>query len=334
MKKVILISISIILITAGIFLYFNSAPSLMQSEHFIVESGESIHSAGKRLKKNNLISSEKFFKAISYLYRHKGIRIGKYKIYDGMTSIDIFKKLSSGDVITRKVTIPEGFNIYQIAERLESHDITSSGKFLYYSFNRDFLRTIKIHSPSAEGYLFPDTYVFPENSDARDIILFMHKKMRSVVRGIKGNLKSSQKMETQKLLTLASLVEKEAKVPSEREYISAVFQNRLRKNWRMDCDPTVRYAVKKFKGRITYSDLDSDSPYNTYRRKGLPPTPICSPGRKSIMAVLKPADTDYIFFVARNDGSHYFSKTLKEHNKAVRFYQRGESNGFVDNQKL
>ena len=135
------------------------------------------------------------------------------------------------------------------------------------------------------------------------------------------------------LINLASLIEKEAKLPSERNLISAVFHNRLKRGIALYCDPTVRYAVKKFKGRITYSDLKTDSPFNTYKYRGLPPTPICSPGKESIIAALNPAKSSYLYFVARDDGSHYFSKTLKEHNRAVDYYQKGINNGFVDSQK-
>ncbi len=139
-------------------------------------------------------------------------------------------------------------------------------------------------------------------------------------------------LSTKQLLILSSIIEKEAKIPSERVLISAVFHNRLKRGIPLYSDPTIRYALKKFKGRIRYKDLKYDSPYNTRIYKGLTPTPICSSGKDSTIAALNPAKSDFLYFVARNDGSHYFSKTLKLHNKAVDYYQKGIGNGFIDNQ--
>ncbi len=305
---------------------------MMQKEMFRVEAGSSVQGAASKLKKMNLIRSVSFFKALSYLHLQRHIKSGSYIIHRGMTSREIFRRLASGKIITSRVTIPEGFNLYQIGERLDEEKICSEKGFLHYSFDRSFLRSIGIDSFSAEGYIFPDTYVFPRGSDPRDVILVMHKKMKSVLQEVKGAVDLPLKMKKNRLLILASLIEKEAKITAERRRISSVFHNRLERGWRMDCDPTVRYAVKKFTGSITLSDLKSDSPYNTYRYRGLPPTPICSPGKGAIMAAAMPEKTDYFFFVARNDGSHYFSKTLRRHNRAVRYYQRGKKNGFRDDQ--
>ncbi len=331
MKKILIAAAGLFLITAGYLFYLNSAPPLMQDEIFTVQSGESLQEVASRLEDKNLIRSPFFFKMSTYIIHRKYVQKGRYRIFRDMTSIDILKRLSSGEILTKQVTIPEGFNLYETAHRLDENGITSSGKFLYYSFNRAFLNSIKIQQNSAEGYLFPDTYNFPEESDARDIILAMFRQMN---RKIKTIDRKDSAMNLHQVLTLASLIEKEAKVPDERRYISSVFHNRLKKDMKLDCDPTVRYAVKNFKGRITYSDLKNESPFNTYVHKGLTPTPICSPGIDSIKAALDPLVTSYLFFVARNNGSHYFSATLREHNRAVQFYQRGIKNGFIDNQKL
>ncbi|HDP80904.1 MAG TPA: endolytic transglycosylase MltG [Spirochaetes bacterium] len=191
-----------------------------------------------------------------------------------------------------------------------------------------------LNAPSLEGYLFPDTYIFPEESDSRDVIMAAYRRMRTVLDGLDlPNMKISG-LSLHETLTLASLIEKEAQIPRERKYISAVFHNRLKRGMKLDCDPTVRYAARNFKGPITRSELDSLSPYNTYVHRGLPPTPICSPGKESILAAVNPAPVDFLYFVSRNDGSHYFSATLNEHNRAVRFYQRGVKSGFIDRQKL
>ena len=319
MKK--LVGIVLILCVAGLslLLYLNSSPPRMKEQAFTVSYGDSMCRIAGNLEKNRLIRSRDFFVYSSYFLNRRHVRAGTYKIFSGMNSFEILRKLTRGDILSRKVTIPEGFNIYQIADRLEANNICVSGSFLDYASDETFLKSLGIDSPTAEGYLFPDTYVFPEGSDPRDVIGVMLKKMKSVV----GDRPAyGPGMSLHEMLTMASLVEKEAKVYNEREFISSVFYNRLRKGMRLDCDPTVRYAVKKFTGPITVSDLKSDSPYNTYRHAGLTPTPICSPGRESIHAAMYPMKSEYLFFVAKNDGSHHFSKTLKEHNEAVRKYQR------------
>lgn len=174
----------------------------------------------------------------------------------------------------------------------------------------------------------------PEESDARYIIKIMNERLKHILNDIDLSGLNKLKLNMHELLTFASLIEKEAKIPSERKYISAVFHNRRRFGMKMDCDPTVRYAVKKFTGAIYRKDLESESPYNTYVHYGLPPTPISSIGMDSIISALNPAPVDFLFFVARNNGSHYFSRTLKEHYRAVDYYQKGIKNGFIDKQRL
>ncbi len=319
MKKTVIALIVALIAAAALCWFVNSAPSGMPDTTFTVGYGEPTRMIARKLRMANLIRSSDFFVAASYAFRKRYVRAGRYRIFSGTGAIGILNKFTRGDVMSRKVTIPEGFNIYQIAERLEAGSICDAGAFTGHATDVAFLRKLGIESPSAEGYLFPDTYVFPEGSDPRDVIAAMYRRMKNVI----GKRPAyGPGMSLHEMLTMASLVEKEAKVYTERELISSVFHNRLRKGMKLDCDPTVRYAVKKFTGPITLSNLKSDSPYNTYRRRGLPPTPICSPGRESILAAMYPKKTDFLYFVARNDGSHQFSKTLREHNEAVQKYQR------------
>lgn len=315
-----LIAVILLCMLAGASVLYNlNAPPLIQEQVFTVAYGESIRAIARNLEKDNLIKSRYFFLYSSYILGRRFIKAGRYRIVPGTSSIEILRKLTRGDILSRKITIPEGFNIYQIAERLEANNICEPGSFLYYATGASFLKTQRINAPSAEGYLFPDTYVLPEASDPRDIIAAMHAKMMSVA----GKRPAyGPGMSLHEMLTMASLIEKEAQVYNERELISSVFHNRLRRGMKLDCDPTVRYAVKKFTGPITVSNLNADSPYNTYRKAGLPPTPICSPGRESIHAAMYPLKTEYLYFVAKNDGSHQFSKTLREHNEAVRKFQK------------
>jgi len=318
------------------FIALNSAPSMMQGEDFIVREGETVRGVARRLKARNLITSENFFHCSGRLagkIAGSGIRKGKYRIAPGSSSLRILCALMRGDVVTARVTVPEGFNLYQIAARLEASGVTGEGEFLYYAFNPSHARAMGVDAPSVEGYLFPDTYIIPEASDARDVIALMHRRTTTVLARLEPALLRESGLSAHALLTLASLIEKETAVGSERARVASVFHNRLKKNMKLDCDPTVRYATRKFTGRIGYRDLAYASPFNTYLYRGLPPTPICSPGLASIKAALSPETTDFLYFVSRNDGSHYFSKTLKEHNKAVRYYQKNIGGGFRDDQR-
>lgn len=326
--------LSLALMAAGLAIFLNAPPLSMQDARFVIREGESARSVASRLKRQNLIVSERYFALLARAAGGMGIKKGKYRIERGLTAPAILVKFLRGDVMTRRVTVPEGWNIYAIAERLGARGVTNPGEFLYHAANREYLESVGIYASSAEGYLFPDTYVLPEDSDPRDVIAAMHRRLRAVLSGIDMEPMKKLGLDLHELLTLASLVEKEARMPSERPYISAVFHNRLRAGMRLDCDPTVRYAVKKFSGPIGVRDLAFQSPYNTYQHRGLPPTPICSPGRDSILAALNPANTGFLYFVSRNDGSHYFSRDLRTHNRAVEFYQRGARNGFKDTQKL
>lgn len=328
MKKIAAIIILFILAAGAALWYLDSAPALMQRQQVTVMRGQSLRSVARLLKRENLIRDERFFVSAALATRRTRIRSGTYALYPGMGSLEILSVLTSGKVVTSRVTIPEGFNCYQIGDRLEASRVCDRDDFLAAAGDRRFLASLGIEASWAEGYLYPDTYVFPQGSDARDVIRVMHGRMKKELAALgvtAGNVGE--------VLNLASLVEKEAKVAAERRLVSSVFHNRMKKRMRLDCDPTVRYAVKRFEGPITVSDLASDSPYNTYRRTGLPPTPICSPGRAAIEAALRPENSDYLYFVARNDGSHYFSKTLAEHNRAVDHYQRGKKTNFIDRQK-
>lgn len=338
MKRTTLrIALIIALVASALgFIALNSAPSMMQGEDFIVREGESVRGVARRLKALNLITSENFFHYSGRLagkIAGSGIRKGKYRIAPGSSSLRILYALMRGDVVTARVTVPEGFNLYQIAARLEASGVTGEGEFLYYAFNPSHARALEVDAPSVEGYLFPDTYIMPEASDARDVIALMYRRTKTVLARLDSALLRESGLSAHALLTLASLIEKETAVGSERARVASVFRNRLNKNMKLDCDPTVRYATRKFTGRIGYRDLAYDSPFNTYLYRGLPPTPICSPGLASIEAALSPETTDYLYFVSRNDGSHYFSKTLKEHNRAVQYYQKGIGGGFRDDQR-
>lgn len=323
--KLLVLLIIALTLTFPALHYFNSAPRLMRDDILYITAGENMHSVVKRLKERNLIESEKFLIALSSLTKMTAIKPGKYRIDAGLSSYRILKKIFSGDIVKARVTIPEGFNIYQIAERLEKQGVVKKDEFLYLASNMPYLRSIGILAQSAEGYLFPDTYIFPEEADPKTVMKMMHERLNSVLDKLDLSDMSKFGFDRHRLLTMASLIEKEARLASERQYISSVFHNRLKKGMKLDCDPTVRYATKRFTGPIYLADLRNPSPYNTYIHYGLPPTPICAPGKEAILAALSPMPSDYLFFVSRNDGSHFFSKNIFEHNRAVQKYQRGNA---------
>jgi len=323
----------LVAVAAAALQYFNSPPRLMREAVFQVAQGDSVKAVASRLKGLNLIESERFFTAMSSLAKMTQIKQGKYRVTPGLSSYGILSKLVRGDIMKARVTIPEGFNIYQLAERLEKQNVAKKDDIIHLATNAPFLRSIGIIAPSAEGYLFPDTYIFPEESDPRAVLKSMHERLNLVLGQMDLSPMNRLGLDRHRLLTMASLVEKEAKVDSERPYVAAVFHNRLKRGMKLDCDPTVRYAVKRFTGPIYLKDLRSQSPYNTYVHYGLPPTPISSSGKAALMAALNPAESDYLYFVARNDGSHFFSRTLGEHNRAVRKYQRGQGNGAASTAK-
>ena len=334
MKRTMIITVTAVLLFSAAVLYYDSAPSDMAGSVFIIPAGQPLRKVAVELAGLNLIKSSRFFIILCSLKPGFTYNAGKYRIHSGMGTHEIVSMFGSGKQITSKVTIPEGYNIYEIAEKLEDNGITSAAGFIRFCHNREFLQSAGINSSAAEGYLFPDTYIFTEGMNPRDVIILMHKRFRSIIKSIGHDRIKKSGMSIDELVKLASLIEEEAAVPLERKYVSSVFHNRIKKGMRFDCDPTVRYALKKFRGRLYYDDLKVDSPYNTYMYRGFPPTAISCPGRDSIIAALMPADSTYLYFVARNDRSHYFSSTLSEHNRAVEKYIKGINNGFTDTQRL
>lgn len=334
MKRTALIIITGTIGLSVLLFSLDSAPSGMNGAVFEVGEGWPLKTVACELHRAGLIKSRRFFVIMCSIRPAYVCKAGRYRIYGGMATHEIVSMFGSGRQITSRVTIPEGCNIYEIAQRLDDYRITSAREFIKFCNDRRFLTGIGIHSQSAEGYLFPDTYVFNEGMEARNVIVIMHNRFRSVIKSIGHSAISDSGMKLDDVVKLASLIEEEAAVPAERKYVSSVFHNRIKRGMRFDCDPTVRYALKKFSGKLYLDDLKNDSPYNTYRYRGFPPTAISCPGRDSIIAALHPADTDFLYFVARNDRSHYFSVTLREHNMAVSRYIKGINNGFTDNQRL
>ncbi len=248
------------------------------------------------------------------------LKAGYYLFSPGMTPLQILTRIRQGDVATTRVTIPEGLNLEEIASLLARRGLADEERFLRLARDKKLVYgdscPIDIPVDTLEGYLFPDTYRFAIGQKEEEIIKIMVNRCLEVAsplyEGYDGSLSFHE------VITLASIVEKEAIYDRERPVIAGVFLNRLRIGMRLQADPTVRYVVNEPRSRVLYRDLEVESPYNTYRYPGLPPGPIASPGVASIRAVIEPADVDYMYFVARGDGTHYFSRTFAEHVAARR----------------
>lgn len=249
------------------------------------------------------------------------IRAGYYSITGSLSPLDIFKMLKRGQIIEYEITIVEGDSLREIAEKLSEKGIINKEIFITLSSDEDFLALYDINAPTFEGYLFPDTYKIPKGMDPEDAIGMMINRMREKISAKLYARASELGLSERKILTLASIIEKEAVTDEERPLISAVYHNRLGKKIPLQADPTAIYGIKSFREKITANDLRRRTPYNTYVIKGLPPGPIASPSVKSIIAALYPADVPYIYFVSNNDGSHHFSVTAEEHRAAVKAYR-------------
>ncbi len=251
----------------------------------------------------------------------KKIRAGEYRLSPGMSPVAIMKILTSGAVFLHSVTVPEGFTVRQIGRLLEKKGITNGNDFYVIAHDPEVVRHYHLSAPSLEGFLYPDTYRFHQKTSPQTVIDVMVHHFFDTVAPFKKDIEKTG-MTLEQVVTLASIVEKESACDRERPIIANVFLNRLKKGMRLESDPTVIYGISNFDGNITKQDLLKPTAYNTYIIRGLPPGPIANPGIGSIKAVIFPAHTNYLYFVSKNNGSHYFSKSFSEHRKAVYRYQK------------
>lgn len=286
-----------------------------------IPKGATFRQAVEILSKERLMRDRNLFLFIGRISGlDRRIRAGFYSIYGSMSPFDILKMLKVGQIIEYETTIVEGDSLREIAEKLSEKGIINTEDFIQLSANKDFLSLYNIDAPTFEGYLFPDKYKLPKGIAPEDAVGMMIKRMREKTGELMSRT-SELRLTEREILTLASIIEKEAVVDEERPIISAVYHNRLRRGMPLQADPTCIYGIKSFKEKITLTDLQRKTPYNTYVIKGLPPGPIASPGIKSIIAALYPADVPYIYFVSNNDGTHRFSATVLEHESAVKSYR-------------
>jgi UPF0755 protein len=286
-------------------------------------AGSSIKKLATELKQDGVIRSTWHFILLARLrgQAHR-LQAGDYRFTDAMTPGDILRKLATGDVDYRRFALPEGYSLYQAAEMLEQKGYFKRDAFLAVCRDAALLERLGIRAASVEGYLFPATYNLARNGTEEQLVAQMVCRFRKVYTDVTEGGQERGGLSSDEIVTLASIIEKEAVIAFEKPLISSVFYNRLRLGMPLQSDPTSVYGVRAFSGKVTKTDICRRSPYNTYLIRGLPPGPIGNPGADALRAALHPARSDYLYFVARQDGTHCFSHTLEEHNRAVAHYLR------------
>lgn len=290
---------------------------------FRVAPGDTLAGVATRLESDGLVRSAR---ALRILARWReldgGLQVGEFGLSPAQTSGEILEAIVGGRVITYPVSIPEGFTMVQIAERVADAGLAERDAFLEVVRAEGAGAAFGVEGTSLEGYLFPETYRMPRGLSAEAVARVMVDHFLSVWRDLEPRAKQAG-MSMREVVTLGSIIEKETGAAHERPLIASVFLNRIERGMRLETDPTVIYGIPNFDGNIRRRHLeDKSNPYNTYVIPGLPPGPIASPGRAALEAVLEPAESEYLFFVSRNDGTHIFSKSYREHVNAVNRYQR------------
>ncbi len=317
-----ILGIGLILLWYGVHFAKTPCDLSANGKVFFIKPGQNLAIISEELLHKKLICNKSLFVLMTRFKRDSGkIQAGEYLLSASMSPEKMLDIFVQGKVRLHKIVIPEGLNINEIAALVEKAGFGSKEHFVMLARNKKFVRSMGIKGGSFEGYLFPETYFFPKNISQKDIIIQMVKQFNRVF-----TLKWRKRAENlgfsvNQIVTLASIIEKETGKASERPIIASVFYNRLKRHMRLESDPTVIYGIKNFNGDLTKKDLETPTPYNTYKIKGLPPGPITNPGKMSLKAALFPAHTDYLFFVSKNNSTHKFSKNLREHDRAVRKYQ-------------
>lgn len=300
----------------------------------LLRPGYTTRRIAAELKNAGVIRSQEAFILWRYLHRGRSLKAGEYVFDKPANIIAIQKRLRRGDVYLHTVVVPEGYTMFDIARVIEEAGLGPAEDFVKAAqSDTALISDLDPRARSLEGYLFPETYEFSRMMTAHDMAAAMVKQFRQVA-GQAGLLPNSAVGMTEavvtprpihELVTMASIVEKETSVPAERSEVASVYYNRLTKNIALDADPSIIYAellAGTYQGALHHADMSFSSPYNTYRNAGLPPGPICNPGRSALEAAMHPAQTDYFYFVADAQGHHRFARTMEEHNKNVIAYRK------------
>jgi len=299
-----------------------SAPPVI----FDVRAGASLGQVARDLESRGLIRSAVALKLLARYRELAGVlQVGEYELSAALAPAEILTRIVEGQVVVYEVVIPEGLTAARIAPRFEAAGLADAAAFLAFASDPASAESLGVEGVTLEGYLFPETYRLPRGLGVREVAKVLVDQFLQVWREIEPQARR-QKLSMLEVVTLASIVEKETAAPEERPLIASVFRNRLKRGMRLETDPTVIYGIPDFDGNLRRRDLENaENPYNTYQISGLPPGPIANPGADALRAVVNPAESDYLFFVSRNDGTHVFSKSYSEHVRAVDQYQRKRS---------
>ena len=289
------------------------------------------------LAEKGVVRSRLAFEALCRWRAGRTLQAGEYFFDRPVNAFEVYRAMAEGRVYELQVTVPEGFTMFDIAELLAQQGLAGQQAFLEAARDPAPIRDLAPGARSLEGFLFPATFKFPRHIAPQEIVGVMVRRFRETWQTLPEADATRNGLSADAVVTLASLVERETSLPEERPLIAAVFTNRLRRGLALQCDPTVIYALElanQYTGSLSLSDLNFNSPYNTYRHTGLPPGPIANPGEAALRAALDPSHADYLYFVANGQGGHVFSKTLEEHNRNVARYRRllaqnarGQNNG-------
>lgn len=329
MKKnivVMLLSLCFVFIVYSVVQLIIPLPLGNKSIEFEIKRGSTFRQAVDSLAEKGLLRDKWVFLLLGRVTgADRKMKAGFYPLWGSMSPLQIFNAIRSGKIIEYEITVVPGDSMLEIEDKFSALNAAYGEEFQKMSGNSEFLDSLNVDAPSLEGYIFPDTYRFPKGLDVREVVSIMVDRMREKYDDDMTLRTLDLGLTEREVLTMASIVEKEAITDKERPIIAAVYYNRLRKHMLLQADPTAIYGVKSSKEKITRNDLLKKTPYNTYVIKGLPPGPIASPGLKSIEAALNPADVPYLYFVSNNDGTHNFSVTLGNHLEAVKAYRYKKS---------
>jgi UPF0755 protein len=294
------------------------APVASTAQSVLLRPGASSRRIASELKNAGAIRSVAAFLLV-HAVRGRALKAGEYRFEQPANALSVYDRIARGDIYFHTVTIPEGYNQFDIAAAIEASGLGGRADFLQAASDTSLIKDLDPQATSLEGYLFPDTYRFTRTQSMHDFVAAMVHRFRQEAKalGLAGDV--------HRIVTMASIVEKETAAPEERATVAGVYYNRLRLNMALDADPTVIYAsllAGRYSGAIHQSELQAVSPYNTYRNPGLPPGPIANPGRASLAAALHPAENDFLFFVSDAQGHHRFARSLEEHNRNVAAYRR------------
>ena len=306
----------------GILLFLLKGSPSSATKDILIPRGLSLKAVSELLAKEGVVQHPVVFQNLLRFTRgSKKVRAGEFRFRPGANLLNTLKVLYQSEPITHSITVPEGWNVRQIAALIQEKELGRSDRFIQIALSPQSAKKYQLSTPHLEGFLYPDTYLFSRvDGEEKMLETMVNRFFQEYNARFKSRIPASG-MTLEKVITLASIVEKETGKAGERPLIASVFFNRLKKGMRLQSDPTTIYGIANFNGNITKADLQRWSPYNTYTISGLPPGPIASPGGDAIEAVLKPESSDYLYFVSDNNGSHFFTKTYQDHLRLVRNYQ-------------